>query len=99
MAGLHTVSEDRIKVFVPGARHLTDEEVRGIPEESKEHIPAGKEGVWLEVACPDRDCVVGDGKIALQVICARDDASEGVWMKLFCPEDSCFAEEATDIPS
>ena len=95
MEGLQTVSEDRIKVFVPGARNLTHEEIRGLPEESRKTT----DGVWLEVACPDRDCVIGEGKIALHVICARDKESEGVWMKLFCPEDRCFADQVSDVVS
>lgn len=95
MEGLHTVSEDRIKVFVPGARNLTQEEIRGLPEESRQTSA----GVWLEVACPDRDCVIGEGRIALHVICARDKESEGVWMKLFCPEDRCFPKSATNVVS
>ena len=96
MEDLQTVAEERIKVFVPGARLLASAEIMGLTEEDE---TKGGEGVWLEVACPDRDCVVGEGKIALQVICARDKESEGVWTRLFCPEESCFAEQATDIPS
>jgi hypothetical protein len=97
MEDLRTASEERIKVFVPGARLLASEEILRIPEQNIHKTPG--EGVWLEIACPDRSCVISEGKIALEVTCARDKESEGVWMKLFCPEERCFAEEATDIPS
>jgi hypothetical protein len=95
MQDLRTSMDERIKVFVPGARILAGEEISRMPEENMPRT-AG-EGVWLEIPCPDRSCVLGEGKIALEVTCARDD--EGVWMKLFCPEDRCFAEQASDIPS
>lgn len=90
---------DRLKVFVPNARILTSEEVMGLPEESVEYMRKARSGIWLEVDCPDRDCVIEEGKIALHVMCARDKASEGLWMRLFCPENQCFAEQSTDVVS
>lgn len=97
MQDLHTASEGRLKVFVPGARLLASEEIMRIPEEEVRKTQG--EGVWLEIACPDRGCVIGEGKLALEVTCAREKETEGVWMKLFCPEDRCFAQQASDIPS
>jgi hypothetical protein len=97
MQDLQTASEGRIKVFVPGARLLGSEEIRRLPEESTSGRTA--EGVWLEIACPDRSCVISEGRIALEVTCARDQESEGAWMKLFCPENQCFPEQATDVVS
>jgi hypothetical protein len=70
-----------------------------IPEGGREHVKETRNGVWLEVDCPDRDCVIGEGKLALHVLCARDEESEGLWTRLFCPEDQCFAEQATDVVS
>lgn len=90
---------ERLKVFVPKARHLTHEEIMAIPEESRKEMPQVGDGVWLEVPCPERDCVISEGKIALHVICAREKESEGLWMKLFCPEERCFAENASDLIS
>lgn len=90
---------NKLKVFVPNARNLTTGEIMGIPEESKEHIKETRNGVWLEVDCPDRDCVIEEGKIALHVICARDKESESLWMRLFCPEDRCLGKQATDVVS
>jgi len=94
-----SLGTDKLKVFVPNARNLTADEVMNIPEESKGHIADAGNGVWLEVNCPDRDCVLGEGRIALHVVCARDKDSESLWMRLFCPEDRCFADRATDVVS
>src|SRR3989339_1457625 len=94
-----SLGTDKLKVFVPNARNLTAEEVANIPEQGKEHIKETRNGVWLEVNCPDRDCVIEEGKIALHVICARDKESESLWMRLFCPEDRCFANQPTNVVS
>lgn len=89
----------RLKVFVPNARILTSNEVMELPEDSVEYMRSARSGVWLEVDCPDRDCVIEEGKIALHVRCARDKASESLWMRLFCPEDRCFGKQPTDVVS
>jgi hypothetical protein len=90
----------RLKVFVPNARHLTDEEIMKLPEEKMELArQADAKGVWLEVDCPDRVCVLGEGKIALHVMGAPDKETESLWLKLFCPENRCMAMSASDVPS
>jgi hypothetical protein len=103
MEDLHTVKEKetgRIEVFVPNARHLTDEEIMNLHESKLELAKeVGAKGVWLEVDCPDQVCVLGEGKIALHVMGAPDKETESLWMRLFCPEDRCFARQPSHVPS
>ena len=85
-----------IRVFIPKARLLTNDEVQALPVKDKE--PAGGEGLWIEVACPDDSCTVGGGRICLPAALASSKKDKGVWLKIFCPEDRCYFDNASDLP-
>jgi hypothetical protein len=87
----------RFTFFFPGARILSDQERASLPEEKKQAAAeAGKEGVWLEVDCPDRSCIE-EGKIVIPAAATAAEG-EGYWLNLFCPENSCKISEMTDLP-
>jgi len=97
----------RLKVFAPGARLLTAEEIRALPADKREAAPgAGTEGVWLEVLCSREDCLSDKQGIAVPVqgVTEKERASlsgkqeKGFWLNLFCPEDSCVLEQSSDVP-
>ena len=47
-----------LAVFLPGSRSLSSSEIAGLPEEKKRRRAAsGREGVWIEVPCPDGSCM------------------------------------------
>ncbi|UCF93273.1 MAG: hypothetical protein JSW39_03685 [Desulfobacterales bacterium] len=49
----------RLKVFLPDARILSAEEIAGRPAEKKEMAQAaGQKGIWLEVDCPEDECLI-----------------------------------------
>jgi len=85
-----------IRVFIPNARQLTSAEIEAIPVKEKE--PAGSEGIWIKVACPDDSCTVDGGRICLPAASAASKRDKGVWLKIFCPEDRCFFEGASNLP-
>jgi hypothetical protein len=86
----------RIRVFIPKARLLTTDEVQALPVKDKG--PAGGEGLWLEVACPDDSCTVDGGRICLPATSASSQKGNGAWLKIFCPEDRCYFDSAADLP-
>ena len=104
--GQHTEGV-RLTVFAPGARLLTEEEVRTLPAEKLQAATEiGKEGVWLEVLCAPKECLSGTQGIAVPVqgVTEEERASlsgvqkKGFWLDLFCPEDSCVLQESSDVP-
>lgn len=55
--------------FLPGSRLLSSAEVATIPEEKRKAATgSGREGVWLEVPCPDGACMKKRGKIVLEAV-------------------------------
>jgi len=108
MAGTAQHTEGiRLTVFAPGARSLTDEEIRALPADKREAAAAtGTEGVWLEVPCSREECLSDKQGIAIPVqgVTEKERASlsgkqeKGFWLNLFCPEDSCVLQQSTDVP-
>jgi hypothetical protein len=93
------VKGDRLRVFVPGARILTDEEIAGLPEEKKGAVKlAGKDGLWLEVDCPEGSCSIDGSKITIPAGGVTSEETKGIWLNLFCPNDQCELEQSTDLP-
>ena len=97
----------RLTVFAPGARSLTDEEIRALPADKREAAAAtGRDGVWLEVPCSREECLSEKQGIAIPVqgVTEKERASltgkakKGLWLNLFCPEDSCVLQQSTDVP-
>jgi hypothetical protein len=92
-------SSTHFTFFFPGARGLNEAEIAAIPEEKKKAAETDKrEGVWLEIYCPDASCVSDDGRITIPALGAEPAKKEGIWLNLFCPEGSCELKETTDLP-
>jgi len=89
----------RFKFFLPDARVLSESEIDDLPAEKVQSVKAaGKEGLWLEINCPDKSCINADGKITIYAVGTEAKAKGGVWLNLFCPEDSCELRQSTDLP-
>jgi hypothetical protein len=57
-----------LKVFCPGARCLTPEEVVALPEDKRQAAQdQGKEGLWLEMFCPDGACLTEEERLKVPV--------------------------------
>ena len=92
-------SKTRFTFFFPDARILNEAEIAAIPTEKKKAAEADKkEGVWLEIYCPDASCVRDDGRITIPAEGAESAEIKGIWLNLFCPEESCELNEMTDLP-
>jgi len=99
--GMNMAHTDKtsLAVFLPGSRSLSSSEIAGLPEEKrKAAVASGREGVWIEVPCPDGSCMKKDGKLVLEAAPAGDNEGKGVWLNIFCPEDSCLWKGGTELP-
>ena len=89
----------RFTCFFPEARVLRQQEVEALPSDKREAAArTGKQGVWLEINCPDKSCISADGKITFPAAGTEAIKKEGVWLNLFCPEDSCELQQSSDLP-
>jgi hypothetical protein len=85
--------------FLPGSRLLSSAEISDLSKEKRKAAEAsGREGVWLEVPCPDGSCRKKKGKIVLEAVSAGHEEDHGVWLNMFCPEDSCLWKGGTELP-
>ena len=85
--------------FLPGSRILSSVEIATIPEEKRKAATgSGREGVWLEVPCPDGSCMKKKGKIVLEAVPVEPKDEKGVWLNIFCPEDSCLWKGGAELP-
>ena len=92
-------NETRFTFFFPGARVLNEAEIAAISTEKKEAAKSDiKEGIWLEIYCPDASCVANDGRITIPAVGAESAKEKGLWLNLFCPEGSCELNQTTDLP-
>jgi hypothetical protein len=86
----------RFKFFLPEARVLSENEIENLPAEKLRSATAsGKEGLWLEITCPDRSCLDAEGRLTLPT---HESEGKGIFLNLFCPEGSCEIVESTDVP-
>ena len=91
--------EGRLKVFFTGARLLSAEEIAQLPEEKHAAVnDAGKQGLWIEVPCPENACSTEGDKITLPAGGVVGGERKGLWLNLFCPEDQCLFEQPTALP-
>jgi hypothetical protein len=91
--------ESFLRVFVPGARRLSDLEISQLPEEKRMAArEANSDGVWLDLPCPDPSCLVEAGHITIPVKGAPEKEKKGFFLNLFCPEDTCEVYRPTDLP-
>jgi hypothetical protein len=86
----------KFRFFLPDTRLLSNEEIESLPADKlRTAEAAGRQGLWLEISCPDRSCLDEQGRITLPT---HEAEGKGTWLKLFCPEGSCEMAEATDVP-
>ena len=91
--------EGRLKVFLPDARPLTAEEISQLPREKQAAATAaGKQGLWIEVPCPENACSTEGDKITLPAGGVVGGEKKGLWLNLFCPEDQCMFEQPSALP-
>jgi hypothetical protein len=85
----------RFLFFLPNTRVLSKREIENLPDDKKYYAEvAGKDGIWLEIECPDRSCLDTEGRITLPV---NPPAGKGFFLNLFCPENSCEIVQVTDL--
>lgn len=92
-------SGSRFTFYFPEARALSNTEVADLPREKKQAAEnAGKRGIWLEIDCPNQDCVSPDGNVTIPAAGTEAKEKKGVWLNVFCPNDSCELHESTALP-
>jgi hypothetical protein len=91
------IQKDRLKVFITGARLLSEAEIAGLPEKKLRSV-SGQNGLWIEVGCPEGSCSLERDKITLPAGGVVPEEAKGIWLSLFCPEDQCMIEQSSDLP-
>lgn len=94
---MDTKEKTLLKVFIPEARVLTEDERAALPRDKRQAV-AGKRGLWLEVDCPRGACSFEKNKITLPSAAAESTGGNGLWLDLFCPENQCELRHYTDLP-
>ncbi len=89
---------NRFRFFMPNARILETREIENLPPEKLESSEEGREGVWIEIDCPDKQCIDSDGNITIPAKGKLPPEKRGVFLNLFCPENSCEVLQSTDLP-
>jgi hypothetical protein len=91
------MKDSRLKVFIENARILPEHEISELPEEKRDAV-SEKQGIWVEVDCPEGACSVEKDQITLPVGTISDKDTKGIWLRLFCPDNQCAIDEITDLP-
>lgn len=92
-------SKNRLKVFLPNVRLLTEEEIQNLSEEKRQAVKSsGEPGLWVEIVCPEDSCLTIGGKVSLVAEGYVPEETKGLWLNIFCPENRCEFDEPTDIP-
>jgi len=91
------IRENRLKVFIENARLVSTDEASALPIEKREAV-TGKEGIWIEVQCPEGSCSIDNDKIVLPAGGIIPKESKGLWLSLFCPENQCELKQYSDLP-
>ena len=87
------------RFFLPNARILGKEEIAALPPEKIKAAEADtRDGLWLEIVCPDASCIDGKGNITIPAKGAEQQKEKGLFLNLFCPEKSCEIVQGTDLP-
>jgi hypothetical protein len=95
-----TVSKaSRVRFFLPEARLLGKDEIANLPPEKLRTVGSGgREGLWLEIVCPDESCIDQDGNICIPATSPDTSKEKGIFLNLFCPDNSCEVVQSTDLP-
>ena len=89
----------RRKVFFPDARALSSEEVAALSDDAKSFAGECRDrGVWLEIFCPDDNCLAEAERVKLPVFCDNPSGRKDLWLEVFCPDDSCEISAASRLP-
>jgi muconolactone delta-isomerase len=87
------------KVFFPKARALSNEEVDTLSAEEKAFAKECQDrGVWLEIFCPDDNCLLEGERMQLPIFCKDSKNRQDLWLEIFCPDNSCELSVATQLP-
>lgn len=91
---------NKMILYFPDARVLTEDEISKLSPEKKETAAeSNKEGLWLEIDCPDGTCLDEKGQITIPSPEIQTTGKKGTWLNFFCPERSCEILQSTDAPS
>ena len=88
-------SKQRVKIYLPKTRVLSDAEIAALPSEKQ---PVGRDGIWIEVACPGGSCLDDQGNVRIPAVESSAQQEKGFWFNIFCPGDSCEVTQSTDLP-
>ena len=89
----------RFRFFLPEARVLGKDEIASLPPEKLSAVEAGgRQGLWLEIVCPDESCIDESGNITIPAKGMEKSGEGGLYLNLFCPEGSCEIVQSTDLP-
>ncbi|MEJ2661640.1 MAG: hypothetical protein P8Z73_13080 [Desulfobacteraceae bacterium] len=92
-------TETTKRVFVSRAQVLPEENRGQLSEKEKEFESSCQEpGVWLELFCPDNECLSEGESFNVPVFCEDPKVKKSLVLELFCPYDSCDVAESTRLP-
>jgi hypothetical protein len=95
---MNTVHPNRIKVYFPDARVLTETDISDLPpEKRREENERGDNGVWLEVDTATAEVSERENRLCVR-IGEDDEENRGIWLDFFCPEDQCVISSPSDVP-
>ena len=93
-----TAKTNRLKVFLPNARLLSEAERSQLPVEKKYNAATDEQGLWIEVDCPQDACAIEGSTVTLPAGGVAREEAQGIWLSLFCPQNQCVIDEYTDLP-
>jgi hypothetical protein len=88
----------RLSHFFPDRGFEQRRDIRPLRGQAEGAEKSGREGVWLEVPCPNGSCMKKEGKVVLEAVTAGHKEEKGIWLNIFCPEDSCLWKGGTELP-
>lgn len=53
---------------------------------------------WLEVFCPDDNCLLEEERIKLKPFCDDSEEKHDLWLDTFCPDGNCEITETSRLP-
>ena len=89
----------RRKVFFPDTRTLSSDEVAALSDNEKAFAGECRDrGVWLEIFCPDDNCLAEAERVKLPLFCENSGGRKDLWLEVFCPADSCEVSGPSQLP-
>ena len=56
-----------------------------------------RRGLWLELFCPDDNCLLEAERIKLINFCEDSEDRHDHWLEVFCPDGSCEISEPSQL--